>query len=87
MTTTQVVLWIIAGIGTILAGTAIFQASTTKGETKKSSFALFAAGQMLVTPYATFNLLTESGILWKIIFAAVLLSGLYAVCRLTENKK
>jgi hypothetical protein len=42
---------------------------------------------MLVTPYATFNLLTESGILWKIIFAAVLLSGLYAVCRLTENKK
>lgn len=87
METTQVVLWIIGGIGTILAFVALYQILTTKGKTKKSSWSLFAAGQMLVTPYATFNLLTESGMLWKFIFAVVLLSGLIAVFNPASDTK
>ncbi len=87
MTTTQVVLWIMSGIGTILACIAVFQLWITKGTTKKSTWALLATGQMLVTPYATVNLLTESGILWKFIFVAVLLAGLIAVFNLTSHSK
>jgi hypothetical protein len=60
---------------------------TTKGETKRSTLALLAAGQMLVTPLATFNLLTESGMLWKFIFAVVLLSGLITVFNLASDTK
>jgi hypothetical protein len=87
MTTTQVVLWIMGAIGAILACIAIFQLWTTKGTTKKSTWALLATGQMLVTPYATVNLFTESGILWKFIFVAVLLAGLIAVFSLTSHSK
>ena len=81
---TQVVLWIIGGIGTILTCVALFRMFTTKGKIKKSYWAMFATGQMLVTPYATFNLLTESGVMWKIIFVAVLLPGLIAVFNLAS---
>jgi len=76
---TQTVLWIIAVIGTALACVSLFQ--------KRKNYALLAAGQMLVAPYATFNLLTESGILWKFIFAVVLLAGLIAVFNLNGNTK
>lgn len=76
---TITVLWIIAVIGTVLAGISIFQ--------KKQKHALLAAGQMLVAPCATLNLLTDSGILWKIIFVAVLLAGLRAVFCLAVNQE
>lgn len=84
---TQVVLWIIGGIGTILTCVALSRMFTTKGKIKKSYWAMFATGQMLVTPYATFNLLTESGMLWKFIFVAVLLPGLIAVFNLASDTK
>jgi len=87
MTTTQVILWCICGIGVILACIALFQMFTTKGETKRSTLALLAAGQMLITPQATFNLLTESCMLWKFIFVFVLLPGLIAVHNLSKNEK
>ena len=87
MTTTQVVLWIMGAIGAILACVALFKMFTTKAETKRSTWALLAAGQMLVTPYATFNLLTESGMLWKFIFVFVLLPGFIAVHNLSKNEK
>ena len=76
---TQTILWVIAVIGTVLAGVSLFQ--------KKQKYTLLAAGQMLVAPCATFNLLTESGILWKIIFAVVLLAGLRAVFYLAVNQE
>ena len=85
--TTQVVLGILAGIGTILAGLALFHAYYTKWLTKRAAWALLAAGQTLVTPYATFNLLTEIGIMWKFVFAAVLLTGLVAAFNLASNTK
>ena len=87
MTTTQVVLWIMGAIGAILDCVALFKMFTTKAETKRSTWALLAAGQMLVTPYATFNLLTESGMLWKFIFVFVLLPGFIAVHNLSKNEK
>jgi hypothetical protein len=87
MTTTQAVLWIMGFIGAILACVALYQIITCKGKIKRNTWALFATGEMLVTPSATINLLTESGMLWKIIFAAVLLSGLIAVFNLTSNTK
>lgn len=76
---TLTILWVIAVIGTALTGASIFQ--------KKQKYTLLAAGQMLVAPCATVNLLTESGILWKIIFAIVLLSGLIAVFNLASDTK
>ena len=76
---TQTVIWIIAVIGTALACVFVFQ--------KKKNYALLAAGQMLVAPYATFNLLTENGMLWKIIFVLVVLAGLIAVYCLAVNQK
>lgn len=87
METTQLILWILAGIGVILAGKALFQVTATKSGVKKGDLALLAAGQMLVSPYATFNLITESGILWKIVFVGVLVPGLIAVYYLANNKK
>lgn len=84
---TQTILWVIAVIGTVLAGVSLFQMFTTKGKTKRSTHALLAAGQMLITPYATFNLLTESGMLWKFVFVFVLLPGLIAVHNLSKNEK
>ena len=76
---TLTILWVIAVIGTALTGASLFQ--------KKQKYTLLAAGQMLVAPVATVNLLTESGILWKIIFATVLLSGLIAVFNLASDTK
>jgi len=84
---TQAVLWVMGAIGTILACITIFKLWTTKGTTKKSTWALLATGQMLVTPYATVNLLTETGILWKVIFVVVLLAGLIAVFNLASYTK
>ena len=81
METIRVVLWIMFGIGTILSGPTLFQNATRK------SYALLVAGDMLVIPLATFNLLTENGILWKIMFASVFLSGLSAVFNLASYTK
>jgi uncharacterized integral membrane protein len=87
MGTTQVILLIIGITGTILAFLSLYQMVTTKGEIKRSSCVLLATGQMLVSPYATLNLLTESGVQWKIIFVLVLLTGLIAVFNLASNTK
>ena len=81
METIRVVLWIMFGIGAILSGPTLFQNATRK------SYALLVAGDMLVIPLATFNLLTENGILWKIMFASVFLSGLIAVFNLASYTK
>ena len=83
---TQVVLWVMASMGVILAGSSVFQACTTEGKTKRSTWALLAAGQMLASPYATYNLLTESGMIWKVIFLTVLVPGIIAVCFLASDK-
>jgi len=87
MTTTQAILWIIGGIGVILTCVYIYQMFTTKGRTKRSTHALLATGQMLAIPYATVNLLTKSGIQWKLIFVVVILAGVIAIFNLVSDTK
>ena len=73
-------------MGVILAGSAVFKMFTTEGKTKRSAWALLAAAQMLASPYATYNLITESGVIWKVVFLTVLVPGIVAVCFLASDK-
>ncbi len=85
METTQIIIWIIGGIGAILDCVFLYQMIVKK--VNKSTWTLFAIGQMLITPSATINLLTKSGMLWKIIFGLILLSGIIAIIDIASDSK
>lgn len=84
---TSKILAIMFLIGVVLFMVSNFQVLKSKGKIKKSTLALVLATIIIILPWETFNLITESTIGLKISFIMTLLFGLISVLYLASDTK
>jgi uncharacterized membrane protein HdeD (DUF308 family) len=84
---TESILNLIACIGFAVFLIGIISIWKSKGDNKKRGWALVTAGQVLVLPYATVNLITERNTLFRIVFLIIWASVFVAMYYLMSSNE